>query len=368
MVVFKKMDKNSKPVIMNQVLNPDSLGGTMTVFNVYFNSLLKESFEFVPLVQSSTRLNFKQIRLYYKFIKAINPVLIDVQGVNIEVLSVLIAAKLAGVKIVMGVHGMYSDLYEISRIKKWISAFITEPISFYLADGVYCVCEFATRRKKVNRFTRHMLGCSYNPAPDYSSFDKERIRNEMRTKLNIDPNIVVGVVISRVTYDKGFSFLTEALLKLRKNWPSNFRLLVVGDGRYMKVMQQKLKGLIEENQIIMVGFQKEIHKYLFPSDFFISPSLHENHSLSLLEALGAGLPLLATKVGGNPEIVFDGENGKLILPMSSEELKEGIEFMISNKTRFDIMGKSSLEIAKSKYSVSDCLARRKDIYLEMISR
>ncbi|MDP4268281.1 MAG: glycosyltransferase [Bacteroidota bacterium] len=353
---------------MTQVLNPDSLGGTMTVFNIYFGSALKESFEIVPLVQSNARLNFKQIRSYYRFIKTINPVLIDVQGVNIEVLSVLIAAKLAGIKIVMGVHGMYSDLYEISKIKKWISAFITEPISFYLADGVYCVCEFATRRKKFNRFTRHMLGYSYNPAPDYSSFDKKYIRNEMRTKFNIDPNIVVGIVISRITYDKGLSFLTEALLKLGKNWPSNFRVFIVGDGRYMQVMKEKLQELIEESLVIMVGFQKEIHKYLFSSDFFISPSLHENHSLSLLEALAAGLPLLATKVGGNPEIVLDGENGKLISSMSSEELKEGIEFMISNKIKFNTMGKRSLEIAQSKYNVNKCVARRKDIYWEMISR
>lgn len=356
-----------KPIIMTQVLNPENIGGTMTVFKTLLNSSLKESFEFVPLIQNSTSLSIKEILKLRKLIKISNPDLVDVQGVNIEALPAIVAAKLAGAKVIMGVHGMYSDLYEISRLKKWISAYIIEPLAFYLSDGVYCVCEFASKRKKVTRFTRRSLGFSYNPAPDYSYYDKVTIRKFMRTELGLNEDETMGIIVSRLTYDKGLSFFTEALLKLLDKWPPDFRILIVGEGRYMKVMKDKLKILVDEGKIIFTGLQNEVHKYLFASDFCISPSLHENHSLTLLEASSAGLPILATWVGGNPEIVSDGLNGKLIPAMSSEELSRGIKYMIDNKEKFKAMGSKSREIAHSKFNIQNWIDGRKDIYLRMIT-
>ena len=351
-----------KPIIMTQVLNPENIGGTMTVFKTRLNSSLNESFEFVPLIQHNTSFNVKEILRLRKLIKKTKPDLVDVQGVNVEVLPVIVAAKLAGTKVIMGVHGMYSDLYEISRIKKWISALIVEPLAFYLSDGVYCVCEFATKRKKVTRFTRRLLGYSYNPAPDYSSYNKDSIRKNIRMELGIHLNETVGIVVSRITYDKGLSFFAEALLKLINKWPKDFRILIVGDGRYMTVMKEKLRILIDEKKIIILGLQKEVHKYLFSADFCISQSLHENHSLTLLEASSAGLPILATMVGGNPEIVSDGLNGKLIPAMNSIELSSGILYMIDNKENFKVMGSKSLEIAHSKFYSQNCILNLEGIY------
>jgi glycosyltransferase involved in cell wall biosynthesis len=356
-----------KPVIMTQIINPQNVGGTITVYKDLLNSSLKEFFEFVPLIQHNISLSIKEILKLRKFIKTTNPDLVDVQGVNIEALPVIVAAKLANAKVVMGVHGMYSDHYKVPGLKKWIYGWITEPLSFYLADGVYCVCEFATRRKKVTRFTRRMLGFSYNPAPDYNSYNKKAIRESLRLRLGLNESAIVGIMASRLTYNKGASFLMDALSQLHENWPQNLHVIIIGDGEYLSVIREKLITLIEDKKLILTGQINDVYKYLFAADFYISPSLHENHSISLLEASSAGLALLATRVGGNPEIVEDGINGKLIPALSSGELTKGIRMMVEKKENLKAMGLKSIEIAQTKFNLQSWNQRRKEIYLSMIT-
>lgn len=354
--------KASNPKIIVQVLNPDKIGGTSKVYNNLINSDLKEYFIFSSLITKKTAPNISEIIRLQKYFITENPDLIEIQGVNIEVFSIIIAAKLAGKKVLMSVHGLYSDLYEINIIKKLFCKYITEPISFFLSDGVYTVCEFASQRKRIRFPSRNFFGHVYNSAPDYLSFNKIKAHESIRRELKITINDNIALYVGRITFDKGASFLSEALIKLNQDWPQNFRFIIVGDGRYRSKMEKDLKQLIIDNKVFFTGVKNDVHRYYFASDFLVSPSLHENHSVTLLEACSAGIPSLATDVGGNPEIITNNFNGLLIPPLSSIELTNGIIQMLNLNGQWKEWGENSKYLAKNKFNIQKKHATLKSIY------
>jgi glycosyltransferase involved in cell wall biosynthesis len=320
------------------------------------------------LIQKKISFSFREIQKLKKEILLQNPDIIELKGANFDVLPSLIASKLAGEKTIMSIHGFYSDMYEIPFYKKIIYRFFTEPLSLLLVDGVYTVCEYASKRRKVRLFSRKLFGFVYNIAPDYSNFNKLKERTDVRKELEIDLNDDVAVYVGRLTYDKGASFLTRALIKLNKCWPKNFKFVVVGNGRYKEQMETELLNLKEDNKVIFTGIRDDVHRYYFASDFLVSPSLHENHSITLLEGCSAGMPILATDVGGNPEIVENYINGLLIPSMSVNEIINGIMKMLRMKNFWEEWGKNAKEIAGSKFCAEKSLKNLSDIYNSVLGK
>ena len=152
----------------------------------------------------------------------------------------------------------------------------------------------------------------------------------MRAKLGISKDGIVGVFVGRVTLEKGLNYLLEALWQFNE-WPDNLFILIVGAGEYLEAFEN-LAADISQN-IICVGATKEVKDYLFASDFFIMPSLHENHSIALLEAIAANLPVVATNCGGNSEIVEDGKTGFLFDPKNSNAIHYAISLMLDETIR-----------------------------------
>lgn len=315
-------DKKIK--ILQQVLDPSGSGGVSAEYRALKQSSLCGEYEFVPMIlmQPHKGINIKDIAFYYRIVRQERPDIVHIRGAAPDGLNAVIATKLAGrCKILVSVHGMYSDLVYISRIKRWISRNIVERFTFVLADGISCVCKNANDRKIFDKYRAKMLPFVYNRIPDYSGLNSTAVRVQMRKELGIDANTVLGVYVGRVTKEKGMELLNKAL----QDMPSNLKMLIVGEGDYL----QEFKQTANEN-IIFTGNQKDIYRYLFAGDFFVLPSLHENHSISLLEAAAASLPIIATDAGGNSEIVKDKLNGILIEPGRADLLSEAINELASD--------------------------------------
>lgn len=316
---------NEKKIkVLQQVLDPSGSGGVSAEYRALQQSSLCDEYEFVPMIlmQHHKGLNKKDIGFYYNTIKQERPDIVHIRGAAPDGLNAVIAAKLAGnCKILVSVHGMYSDLVYISNIKRWVSRNIIERLTFVLADGISCVCKNANDRKIFDKYRAKMLPFVYNRIPDYSGLNSTAVRIQMRKELGIDANTVVGVYVGRVTKEKGMELLNKAL----QDMPCNFKMLIVGEGDYLQEFRQTAN-----KNIIFTGNQKDIYRYLFAGDFFLLPSLHENHSISLLEAAASGLPIIATNVGGNAEIVKDKVNGLLIEPKRDDLLSEAINELATN--------------------------------------
>ena len=160
-----------------------------------------------------------------------------------ESLNAVLGAKLSGRgKILVTVHGMFSDLVYYSPIKRWVCRHVVEPIIFGLSDGISCVYEQASQRDVFRRYKKKMLPFVYNRMPKYPDCSAEEKR-ALRMELNLPENARIGIYVGRVTKEKGLSYLVDALKQLDESWPPELCLLIVGNGDYLQKMQSECAAL-----------------------------------------------------------------------------------------------------------------------------
>lgn len=336
-----------KPVIMQQGTDLSALGGTTSEFNAFKNTKLTDKYEFVPMVLPKVhrKVNFQDISFYYKKIRETKPDIVQIRGAAVDGLNAQIAAKLVpGTKVLLCVHGMFSELVYMSKLKRFVHEKILEPIIFSMADGISCVHESGAQRKQFNHVKRKMLPHIYNRMPDYSGYDRDQQREKVLKEFALGNDSVIGVFCGRFTKEKGLEYLATAFEEMAAAWPENFVCVMIGDGDYREEFTSRMERAGLNEKVRCIGPRTNVPEYLFASDFMIMPSLHENHSISLLEAVASKLPVISTNVGGNPEIVRDGIEGKLCDPADAQALKNLIvEFASNRALRTELKEKMNIE-------------------------
>ena len=356
--------------VVQQYVMTASDGGLKTEYEALSSrKALSDYYEFVPVVLNNCHcgISLSDIRFYRNAIREADPDIVHIRGAGMESLNAVLGAKLSGRgKVLVTVHGMFSDLVYYSPIKRWICRHVVEPIIFGLSDGVSCVYERASQRDVFRRYKKKMLPFVYNRMPQYPDCSAEEKR-ALRTELNLPGNARIGIYVGRVTKEKGLAYLVDALKQLDTSWPPELCLLVVGDGDYLREMQAECSALRHAQQVIFTGQQEQVQKYLNASDFFFSPSLHENLSISILEACAAKLPCLVSDVGGNGEIIENRKNGLMIAPFSADALASGLRKMGDDKYRAEIK-QSAKQVDYSKFSDEQVDQHIKQVYDRLLQR
>lgn len=331
------MKFQNKIKVVQQVLAPRNKGGVSSEFHALKKSKLSETYEFIPLIleEGHRGINLKDILFYYHGIKKEKADIVHVRGASVDGLNAEIAAKLVGdVKILVCVHGMYSDFVYYSPVKKWIAKHIIEPLCFTLADGISCVYRNCEKRENFKKYKKKIVQYVYNRIPTYKFHDYENTRRMIREQYGIKTNDVVGVFCGRISKEKGLVYMSKALVSIQDNLSENMHFFIVGEGDYLKELQHTIKLYPKLDKCVhFLGVKENVQPFLEASDYFIMPSLHENHSIALLEAMAMYLPAIATDVGGNKETVEDGKFGIIIPPYNSSALAEAIIRMSDQKER-----------------------------------
>lgn len=357
-----------KTRVVQQYVQTAGKGGLKTEYDALSNrKILRENYEFITVVLNDCHcgISLTDISFYRREIRRAEPDIIHIRGAGVESLNAVIGAKLSNKgKILVTVHGMFSDLVYYSPIKRWICRHIIEPLIFGLADGISCVCEKASQRSIFKRHKKKMLPFVYNRMPKYPECSEEE-KHALRKELNLPENARIGIYVGRVTKEKGLSYLVDALKQLDASWPPELCLLVVGDGDYLREMQAECAALQHAHRVLLVGQQDLVQKYLNASDFFVSPSLHENLSISILEACAAKLPCLVSDVGGNGEIIENGMNGFMIEPYSAKAIADGIRKMCCIST-YDILEKNIRKTDYRKFSDEQVDKQLESVYAYLL--
>ncbi|MGB7594814.1 MAG: glycosyltransferase, partial [Erysipelotrichaceae bacterium] len=186
-----------------------------------------------------------------------------------------------------------------------------------------------------------------------------RDNRSIRHELHLDPNDILLVYSGRVVMEKGIHYLLEAI---RNMHDKQVKLLICGEGKDALKYQHEFDAEILQEMIFFLGRRNDILAILSESDVFVFPTLHENLSNALLEAVAIGLPVVATKVGGNPEIILDGENGFLVTPYSSDELGSAICKIVKDPSLRQSMGEASLRIGQERFSQSKVYKKIDEVY------
>lgn len=343
----------------------DKIGGPLIYIRSIINSELKEEYEFVTCFQNMAPggLNVSLLKRMVQQIKKASPDIVHVHGLQSEGFYGVLAAKLAGCRcIITTVHGFAFDGQKKYSLKWLMYRYLVEPLTLRLSNKVYCVCQYASERSIISKNTSaNNCGYIHNAAGELNC---NQSRNQVREKFGIRPNETVFIIAGRVSKDKGFDILAQAIKLLNNSTTHKFRLMVVGDGEYMEDFRTNMSNEIASNQVIIVGQTNNVADYLGASDIFVLPSYHENLPIALLEAGKMGLPCIASNVGGISEIIENEKTGFLICNKQAESYAQKMEILMSDTLLCHRMGKAMQEDINRRFSMSLMCSRIKELYID----
>jgi glycosyltransferase involved in cell wall biosynthesis len=225
-------------------------------------------------------------------------------------------------KTIFTVHGWsyLSPGFKKSRIIKFIFWLAMKKLLFFV-DEVVFVCNYDMElAKKLWLIKENQGKVIYNQIEKIDFLNREEARKELKVPEN---KIIIGT-ITRLEYAKNNEMLIEAVSKLRSD---KIICLIIGSGPEENNLKFKIENLKLENKVFLLGNVPDASKYLKAFDVFVMTSRYEGMPYALLEAISAGLPIIATRVGGIPEVLKD--KGTLIKSGSVEELIKEIANLLS---------------------------------------
>lgn len=172
--------------------------------------------------------------------------------------------------------------------------------------------------------------------------------------------------MGRLHSQKGLGYLLEATAQLKKQSPVDFRLLVVGDGQLRDDLIAQSRTLEIADRTIFAGARTDVPDILGELDIFAFPSLWEGLPLALLEAMAAGLPVVATAVGGTPEVVQNGQTGILVPPGDHQSLAIALERLITEPDLRLKMGQAGLNRIQQAFTDEQMVEKYHNLYFQLI--
>jgi glycosyltransferase involved in cell wall biosynthesis len=263
----------------------------------------------------------------------------------------------------------------ISRLKKKVYLFLEKWTARY-KNKIICVSEYDRQIAIKLGFPAEKLTTIHNGI-NFGKIDflsKEDARQQLfdlakiKEKNNHSDTLIIGT-IANLYPTKGIEYLIEAahiFFQQHENISRTgvMRFIAIGEGKERPKLEKLIKKYRLENNFLLVGHIPNAYKYLKAFDIFVLPSVKEGFPFAILEAGLAGLPIIAARVGGIPEIINDGENGMLTEPKSERELAEKILFCLQNKEHGNIMAEKLKNKISSNFSLANTIQKTRDIYFD----
>ena len=155
------------------------------------------------------------------------------------------------------------------------------------------------------------------------------VRSEARKKLGLNGADIYLLSTGRLTHQKGHEYFIQAMAKVVSRFP-NAKAGICGDGPLRSQLESQIVRLGLSNSVKLLGAWDDISPVLASADIFVLPSRWEGLSRALMEAMAAGIPVIASQVGGIKNLVTDNVNGLLIPAEDSEKLENSILQLIEN--------------------------------------
>lgn len=190
----------------------------------------------------------------------------------------------------------------------------------------------------------------------------EKEKKNLRESYAMPDDAVIFMFSGRLVEGKNIDGLLDIWV-LSKPKERNMVLLIIGDGPERIRIKDKIQSLDVRDTIIMKGFRGRIEEWYKLSDVFISLSLSEGLSNSVLEALACGLPVISTRVGGIHEIIKHGEEGILIQDYRKDAISETISMLAEHHAQRKSMGEKAAQKIRQYYSIHSTAEQYMNIYL-----
>ena len=206
----------------------------------------------------------------------------------------------------------------------------------------------------------------------YNGVDLKKFRGinpakgkELKRQFSIDIGTPVIGTVASFHKRKGYPYLIESLPLVLQRFPKA-KALLIGDGHLRQSIRRKAEDLGLSSSVIFTGIRHDIPELLSIFDVFVLPSLWEGMPNVILEAMAANKPVVATRVGGIPEVVEDGVTGLLVPPRDPEALAEAIIALLQDRERAKAMGRAGRERVEKYFTVERMVQKTEALYEELI--
>ncbi len=193
---------------------------------------------------------------------------------------------------------------------------------------------------------------------------RDKIRDRLKLGLPTDAFIIGNV--GRMVPVKGQVYFIRAVPQILKEFPQT-HFLLMGEGELKETLKKEVKKLKVENCFHFIPPQEEVLPVFSSLDLFVLPSLNEGMGRVIVQAMAMGKPVVATRVGGVPDLITDGVNGFLVPPKDEHSLAQAIIKILRNPSLRLEMGKRGKERAQ-EFSLENMIKKIENLYQEVIKK
>ena len=258
------------------------------------------------------------------------------------------------------IHTKHGRNYPDSARKVWlnrISSLMTDRVVAVSGDSAkVCTAIEKVNAKKVQTILNGIDIEKFIPLPFGYDFLAE---------FGLSEGVSVIGIVARLSPEKDHATLLHAC-KILKEKKEEFHLLIIGDGPLREHLETLSAELDLGREVVFTGMRNDIAELLRGLDLFVLTSTTEGISLTLLEAMASGLPVVATRVGGNPEVVVDGETGFLVPAKDPQSLAKRMIDLLHNRALSIDMGKRGRRRVEEQFSIKATSQKYLTLYEEIL--
>lgn len=271
----------------------------------------------------------------------------------------VIAGKLAGIPaIVYTEHAR--DVFPNLKVR------IADKLLSFLTDRIIVVAEYLKENLiDYEKFDEHKISVIYNGI-DPAEFNIKTDHIKKRKELNLDGNSPVIGIVARLDPIKNHVFLIKAMKHVIGKFPKAV-LLIVGDGPIHSELKSLVKHYMLDKNVRFLGTRTDVPEIMSVIDVFVLCSKSEGLSVTLLEAMAAGKPVVATSVGGNPELIEHDINGLLVESDDEEELSKALIELLTDKSKSLKLGEAAKKKIVENFTLNNMVRKYEKIYETCLS-
>lgn len=273
------------------------------------------------------------------------------------------AARQAGIPIVATVH-LHTQTDFRLRLYRQLDLWVLRRFPHIIAVARTIAEDMVVHGIPADRIT------VIHPALDPTQFDLNALQAagiQRRAELGLAPEQPVITFIGRLTAQKGLDHFLSMAAQVQQA-VSQARFLIIGDGVLRAQLQAQAHALGLGNAITFLGYREDIPVWMAASDVVVNPAMREGLPSVILEALATARPVVATRVGGIPQVVRDGQTGLLVPPRDPAALARAVTWVLDHPAEAAVMGARGRELVEREFSAETMGQRTAEVYRQALAR
>lgn len=322
---------------------------------------LKNSRVKVKAINSYSGKDVKSIWTLGQLLKEFKPSVINIHDYSSAPYVVMASKLFWSTPLLFTGHGLlYQGFDSLKKRYRFFSKFFS---------GVSAVSEAVAKRHQEFLNWKKSVQVISNGVPGFKK--NEMRRTKVRSELGLGKADILFLAVGNPRPEKGFEDLIQAaaLLKEKADFQKKFKVVVAGkltDSQYCRMLQEKLVDKNLREYFSFLGFRSDTEALYNAADVFVLSSRSEGLPMVILESMMAGLPVIATRVGGIPDMI--GENGILVDSANPEALSDAMNYCLSESQAMERLGRSGKELVETRYGIDRMVDAYVDTYQALITK